>query len=366
MKITRIEPVQVSLPYTHDGPLTGFGGAVWATLSYLLVRVETDDGLVGWGEAFGYGAIPATIAAMETVVKPLALGKEVEDIESFMTSLKKPLHIFGRSGPVQYALSGLDIALWDLAGKRSGKSVGRLLADRVRDRVPAYKSFMRLEKPEIITRACVRAAAQGYTSIKLHEITIDAVAAARAALGDDISLTLDVNCAWPADQALDMARQLQPYRLKWLEEPVWPPEDLRGLAVLRDQTDVPLALGENLANAWSFMPLIEEGVVSYFQPSVTKMGGISEFNLVAHAARENGRTIAPHSPYFGPGLLATLQLAAAHEHIGGIEIFGVDLEQTLFGTIATVGTDGHIAIPDGPGLGCDPDPAVIERYRVRA
>lgn len=363
MKITHIEPIHISLPYTHDGPLTGFGGAVWPTLSYLLIRVQTDDGLVGWGEAFGYGAIPATITALETVVKPLALGRDVGDIDAFMTSLKKPLHIFGRSGCVQYALSGLDIALWDLAGKRAGKSVAALLSEKVRTSIPAYKSFMRLEKPEIVTLACERAIAQGYRSVKLHEISLPAVAAARAALGPEVSLTLDVNCAWPAAQALSMARQLAPYELKWLEEPIWPPEDLQGLSVLREQTDMPLALGENLANAWSFLPLIDEGVVDYFQPSVTKMGGISEFSIVAKAAQTSGRTIAPHSPYFGPGLLATLQLAGAYDTIGGIEIFGVDLERTVFGDVGTVGADGCIAIPDGPGLGCDPDPDVIERFR---
>ena len=364
MNIVKIEPVHVSLPYSHDGPLTGFGGSVWPTLSYLLIRVETDDRLVGWGEAFGYGAIPATIAAMETLVRPLALGRDASDIGALMISLKKPLHIFGRSGPVQYALSGLDIALWDLAGKRAGKSVGRLLSPMVRESVPAYKSFMRLERPEIITQACRRALAQGFQSVKLHEVTIDAVAAARSALGDAVSLTLDVNCAWPVQQAVQMATALLPYRLKWLEEPVWPPEDVVGLAALRRAVDIPVALGENLANASAFAPLMDNDVISFFQPSVTKMGGITEFRAVAQAAARNHRAVAPHSPYFGPGLLATLQLAAAFPCIGSVEVFGVDLEQTLFGATGTVGADGSITIPSGPGLGADPDLAVIERYRV--
>ncbi len=364
MNITAIDTIQVSIPYRHDGPLTGFGGTVWPKLSYLLIRVETEDGLVGWGEAFGYNVIPATIAAMETLVKPLALGKDTSDLAALMISLKKPLHLFGRGGPVQYALSGLDIALWDLAGKRAKKSIASLLAPKPRSSIPAYKSFMRLQEPDIIDHACKRAVEQGYQSIKLHEITVQAVAAARKAIGDEVSLTLDVNCEWPADEAIRMANQLLPYNLKWLEEPVWPPEDLTGIARLRSSVNIPLALGENLANAWSFFPLINDGVVDYLQPSVTKMGGISEFCLVAEAAAKHGRTLAPHSPYFGPGLLATLQLAAAFDNIGGIEIFGVDLDQTLFGTVGAVGADGSIALPVGPGLGCDPDLEVIERYRV--
>ncbi len=364
MKIIAIQTIQVSIPYRHEGPLTGFGGTVWPTLSYLLVRVETEDELVGWGEAFGYNAMAATIAAMETMVKPLALGKDTSNLAALMGGLRKSLHLFGRSGPVQYALSGLDIALWDLAGKRAGKSVAGLLSHEPRPSIPAYKSFMRLQQPDIISRACERAIDQGYQSIKLHEITVEAVAAARKAVGDRASLTLDVNCEWSADEAIDMARQLQPYRLKWLEEPIWPPEDLAGLARLRDTVDIPLALGENLANAWSFFPLLDDGVLDYFQPSVTKMGGISELSLVAQAAAKKGRTLAPHSPYFGPGLLATLQLAAAFRNIGAVEVFGVDLESPLFGAVGTVDANGSIAIPLGPGLGCDPDPEVIERYRV--
>lgn len=364
MKIANIEPIHVSLPYTHDGPLTGFGGSVWPTLSYLLVRVDTDDGHVGWGEAFGYGAIPATRAALETLVAPLALGREADDIPALMDSLKKPLHIFGRSGPVQYALSGLDIALWDLAGKRAGMSVARLLADTPRTSIPAYKSFMRLTAPETVARACERAVAQGYASVKLHEISIDAVVSARAALGDAPSLTLDVNCAWPAEEAIRMARALRPCRLKWLEEPVWPPEDLVGLAQLRQAVDMPIALGENLANAPAFMPLMQQDTIQYFQPSVTKVGGITEFVHIAQAATRQQRAIAPHSPYFGPGLLATLQLAAAFPCVEMMEVFGVDLEAGLFGTTAAVGKNGMIAVPDRPGLGCDPDPAVIAKYRV--
>lgn len=364
MKITDIEAIPVAIPYSHDGPLTGFGGSVWPKLTYLLVKVSTDDGLVGWGEAFGYNAIPATRAALEQIVKPLAVGKDADDLAALMLSLKKPLHLFGRSGPVQYALSGLDIALWDLAGKKAGCPVARMLAKEPRTSIPAYKSFMRLKDPAIISTACARAREQGYSSIKLHEITVEAVAAARQALGDDINLMLDVNCEWVADDAVRMAQALQPYNLKWLEEPVWPPEDVGALSRMKVAAPVPLALGENLANAWSFYPLLEDGVVDYYQPSVTKVGGISEFVDIARSATRLGRRIAPHSPYFGPGLLATVQLAAAYPVIGGIEVFGVDLDDYLFGPHGLPGSNGEIAVPVAHGLGCDPDPDIIAKYRI--
>lgn len=364
MKIASIDSIPVAIPYRHDGGQTGFGGSVWKKLSYLLIKVQTDDGLVGWGEAFGYNVIPATKKAMDDVVRPLVLGKNVGDIPAVMGPLKKVLHIYGRSGPVQYALSGLDIALWDLAGKRAGKSVAALLGGRAREAIPAYKSFMRLLEPAVISRACARALEQGYRSLKLHEITVEAVDAARREVGESIDLMLDVNCEWSADDAVEMARKLLPYHLKWLEEPIWPLEDIAGIARLRKQVDVPLALGENLANAVSFLPLLDTGVVDYFQPSVTKVGGVSDVHEIATAANALGRVLAPHSPYFGPGLLAILQLAGRHGVIGGIEIFGVDLEARLFGNVGQPGPDGMIHIPNGPGLGCDPDPDIVERYRL--
>ena len=364
MLIDKIEAIPVAIPYRHDGPPTGFGGTVWKTLNFLIVKVSCKDGAIGWGEAFGYNIIPATRVALDTVVAPLAVGRDSSDIAGLMESLKKPLHIFGRSGPVQYALSGLDIALWDIAGKRAGVSVAKLLGGASRDSLIAYSSLLRLNEPATVSNACRRALEKGFRRIKLHEITVEAVAAARDAIGDDVELMVDVNCAWRATEAMTMARRLEPYRLKWLEEPVWPPEDIEGLDRIRAVSDVPIAVGENIANAWSFKPLLKSTAVNYLQPSVTKMGGISEFSRVAMLAEMHGRLLAPHSPYFGPGILATLQMAAAYPLIGGIESFGVELEAPLFGRIGLPGADGTIAIPQGPGLGADPDPDVMTRYRV--
>lgn len=139
---------------------------------------------------------------------------------------------------------------------------------------------------------------------------------------------------------------------------------MAGLARLHREARVPLAAGENVGNAWAFQPLADSGALDYFQPSITKVGGITEFRAVAELARRHGRAVAPHSPYFGPGLLATLQMAGVYAHIDGIEIFGVQLESGLFGAVGLPGPDGEIAIPQGPGLGCDPDPAIVARYRV--
>jgi L-alanine-DL-glutamate epimerase-like enolase superfamily enzyme len=363
MRIVSMEPITVAIPYRHEGPLTGFGGSVWPTLRYLLVRVETEDGLIGWGEAFGYGVIPATAAVIRETLAPLAIGRDAADVAGLMEEIKKTVHIYGRGGPTQYALGGLDIALWDLAGKRAGRPLAELLGGLGRKAIDAYSSLMRLSDPATVRRGCERALQKGFRAVKLHETTEPAVTAAREALGPDTALMVDVNCAWRFDEALAMARSFERNRLTWLEEPIWPPEDVASMERLRAAGDTPLAAGENVPNAWAFKPLAS-GALDYLQPSVTKVGGITEFMKVASLAEFNGKRIAPHSPYFGPGLLATIQIAAACPLISWIECFGVELETPLFGSTGLPDGNGSIAVPTGPGLGMDPDPDVLARLRV--
>lgn len=361
MKITDIEVIPVALPYDHDGPPTGFGGTVWTSLRYLLIRVQTEEGLTGWGEAFGYNVIPATISALTHVVKPLVVNKSFDDPTVFTDNLKRVLHIFGRSGPIQYALSGLDIALWDLKGKQMGCSIASLLSDKRRDYVPAYKSLMKLHDPSLVSYACNKARKQGYKGVKLHEKTVETVSAARQALGSSLDLMLDVNCQWSFEEALEISNELSQFNLKWLEEPIWPPEDINSLIKLNANTGINIAVGENIANYPSFEPFLDSDGISYYQPSVTKVGGISEVKLIAEAAGNKNRKLAPHSPYFGPGLLATLQLAAAYKHIDCVEVFGVELRESLYGNSILPAENGNITIPNGPGLGFDPDIDTINR-----
>lgn len=364
MKITSIEPIVVSIPFTHDGPTTGFAGQTWSRLDYLLVKVGTDGGLTGWGEAFGYGCIPGTRAILQQQVAPLAVGRDADDIGALMGELKKTLHVFGRSGPVQYALSGLDIALWDLAGKRAGLPLHQLLGGSRRPRVKAYASKLRLSEPRHVADACEKAARRGFRGIKLHEVTVEAVAAARDAVGPQVDLMLDTNCPWSPAEAARYAQQLLPHKLAWLEEPIWPPDDIDNLATLRRRFPIPLATGENAANAWAFRALAGAPELDILQPSITKVGGVSEFLEVGALCGLHGRELVPHSPYFGPGFLATLQMAAVFPAMPWFEYLSVTLERPLFGEAGSVDGDGSISIPNAPGLGADPDPETLQRYRV--
>jgi len=362
MTIHSITPIALDLPFEVGGPKSQFAGRP-RQMAMLLVRVETDDGIVGWGEAFGYAVWPVTRTAIEKLIVPMALGKNEDDIAGVMDDLQRKLHIVGRTGPVVYALSGLDIALWDIAGKKAGKPLSALLGGARRTRLPAYASLVRYADVALVAKNSQAALERGYQAIKLHEIDPVQVKAARDAIGPDVKLMMDTNCPWTVEEALAIAAQVRPYDLHWFEEPVYPPEDFTGLARVRREGGIAVSAGENAMSPMDFRAMFQAGAVDVAQPSVTKIGGVSEMMRIARLAREHGVTLVPHSPYFGPGLLASMHMAAAFEHETMIEYSFVQLGASPLGDAIAL-SDGHVAVPTGPGLGRDPDAAIIARYKV--
>ncbi len=362
MKIARIDSHSVKVPFTFGGNPTGYGGRNWTTNNILLVRVETDTGLVGWGEAFCYGCTDAVRAALDHMIAPIAIGRDAGDIGRLSRDLQQMLHLFGRYGITTFALSGLDIALWDIAGKAANLPLHRLLGGAGRDNLPAYASLLKYRDPERVAARARQALDQGYRHIKLHETEEAEVKAAREAVGNGVAIMVDTNCPWTPEQARHMTLKLRPYDLHWLEEPIFPPEDFTAIAKLRAGTGVAMAAGENNCTSFQFREMFAAGAVDYAQPSVTKVGGVTEFQKVAVLADAAGVTLMPHSPYFGPGFLATLQLMAARaEPDGMIERYHMDLEANLYGELVNP-VSGRFTVPTGPGLGCDPDPDVIKTY----
>ena len=359
MKIARVNTYHAGIPYAYDGKRHEVGGQDWTTLGMLLVRIETQGGLVGWGEAFGHGCIPATKAAIETLVGPWLLGRDASDIGGIAHGLGQAMHLFGRNGPLSYAMAGVDIALWDIAGKRAGLPLHDLLGGARRRTLPCYASLLRYGEPARTAHNAAAAAAEGYAAVKLHEVDTASVLAARDALGPDALLMDDVNCPWTVSEAVERAALLEPAGLHWLEEPVWPPEHAAGLATVRLSGGIPIAAGENVATLHGFADLFAAEAVDIAQPSVAKIG-ITEARRVMALADAHGVRVVPHCAYFGPGYLASLHLAATMAE-APLERLWLTLEASPFGPWLDA-PGGMAAVPPGPGLGCDPDEAVLTRY----
>lgn len=360
-RIASIATTLLQLPFSHGGPPGFFAGRPRTAIEMLLVRVDTEDGCTGWGEAFGPGVWPATQAVIENILAPMCVGVDAANIEAFNDDLQRKLHPLGRSGPVVYALAGLDIALWDIRAQRAGVPLCRLLANEPAREMQAYASLFRYADSELVARKCTEALEDGYTHIKLHETSIDAVRAARTTSPAGTPLMLDTNCPWSVEQAIQMAHALREFDLLWLEEPVWPPDDHAGLTRVRREGGIPVAAGENAASATELRHLLAAGALDYAQPSVIKIGGVTPMlDAIAHAA-SHGTAVMPHSPYFGPGLLATLHVCAARAPDALVEIYYCDLEASPLGaSVAPV--SGRLAVPQGPGLGARPDPAIVRKY----
>lgn len=365
MKITAVETHLIRVPCDMGAAPRAFSGVGWTTMDTLFVRVVTEDGLEGWGEGFGHACCPATRAAIDTQLGPAFLGEDARDIGRLMRRMAQRVHLFGRNGPLTYALSAFDIALWDIAGKEAGQPLWRLLGGAPLSHVNAYASLLRYEDPASMAAAIERATGQGYRAAKLHEIELAPIRAAREAGGPELRLMVDTNCPWTVDEAIRRARAMQAFDLDWLEEPVWPPEDRAGLARVRRDGGVPIAAGENAAGLHDFKHLFEAGAVDIAQPSVAKIGGVSEVLRIAALADAFSVRVVPHCAYFGPGFLASLHLHAALVPEMPFERLFVDLEASPYGDLV-VAKGGQVAVPQGPGLGCDPDRDILARYATSA
>jgi L-alanine-DL-glutamate epimerase-like enolase superfamily enzyme len=361
MKIVRIDTQIVEIPFHDGGKGQGITPTTWHTLENVLIRLEDEHGNVGWGEAFGYFVADATKALIDRLIAPLLVGRQVDDIAGFNRELQLRLHLFGRYGVTMFAISGVDIALWDLAARREGVPLHKLLGQARREQVAAYASLVRYADDEVAPVICEKALAMGFRDIKLHEVTVPEVAACRRAIGFDVPLATDVNCSWSVADRREWLPALAELQLAWLEEPIFPPEDFATLASLRGH-GVPLSAGENWCTAVQFEQALLAGAVDSIQPSVTKVGGISECLHIAALAERHDAVVLPHCPYFGPGLVATLHLAAVQPRVPQVEYLFVEPAGWLY-PVEQLRQGNQLQIPQGPGLGLDIDLAVAERFR---
>ena len=364
MKITRVSTVVYRQHLKSGSPKLKFAGEGRSTFETLLIKVETDEGVVGWGEAFPHRVWPAIRLLVDSLIAPVCIGADPTDIGKLMKKLIYHVHGVGRAGPAMYALSGLDIALWDILGKVANLPIYKLLGGAQCDRLPAYASLLKYNDTKVVTAVSEDALSRGYDELKIHETGRDEITAAANLLHqhNGNSLMVDVNAPWNLQEALTATEPLRELGLKWIEEPVWPPEDF-GAAAEISASGVPVAIGENVLTPSDFARLIETRAVDYIQPSVAKIGGISIMRDIIVSANRANVAIAPHSAYFGPGLIATAHLSAALAPAPMVERLYCDLTESPFGNWYEP-VDGFLALPQGPGLGIEPDQKLLDKLSV--
>ena len=363
-KIAKAETILVSIPFESGGTAPwSFGGAPRNAFDIMLVRLETEDGLVGWGEAFSRNQDRSLAAMIETRILPLVVGRDAGEIAKIKFELEFELHNFGRVGPIIYGISAVEIALWDILGKRCGQPLVALLGGAFADKVEVYASLMRYGSEELVAEWTKKAIARGYRHVKLHEVEMPVIRAAVEAADGKAAVTLDTNCPWSVEEALEYDRELGPLGLHWLEEPVWPPENYKGLARVRATGRHRIAAGENAGSMHDFVAMMDAGAIDIAQPEVAKTGGIIELQKIAALCEANGVEFVPHCALFGPGQVATIHINAAHRRVPVLERLFCDFEAELYGDEG-VPKKAHYKVPTGPGLGRDPDPDVIKEYLV--
>lgn len=339
---------------------------------HTLIAVHTDQGLVGLGSVFTNAAL---VQAALAVLEPLYRGESALEPERVSEKLHQHMFWLGRGGSITHAISGIDIALWDLLGQATGQSVGRLLGGRYRERVQPYASLL-MDEPAAMQERLLAVKQQGFRAFKIgwgpfgrrNAQTDEAIVkAAREAVGADSKLMVDAGASdayWPNGYkwALNTAKMLAEYDIDWFEEPLVP-DAMQDFVLLREHSPVPIAGGEVLTRRQAFQPWMAARALDIVQPDVPKVGGISEERRIGWMAQDHGVRFIPHGWNTAVGLAADLHLACAFP--------GTDMVEYLTGSPfiddITVGgwsldDDGMLAIPTAPGLGLQLDPDAVERH----
>lgn len=362
--IARVEAIPLQLPLQRS---VAFSTRRLTSRSFVIVRVTTESGATGVGYTYGGRLIAA---AVDLELAPHIIGRDPGAIEKIWGDLYRESLLLGRRGAVIRAMSAIDIALWDLLGKRLGASLAQLLG-ATRSSVPAYFSggyYREGGALEDVAEEAERAVAAGFSSMKIKvgglrlADDVERARLAREVLGDERLLALDANNAWPdAAAALPAIRRFAEHDPWWIEEPLMP-DDVAGHARLASQLEMPVATGEIEATRWGFAALIDAGAADILQPDACVCGGVSEWLKIAHLAAAHGLAVAPH---WNADL--HVHLAAATENCLAIEWFDLNEDVYNFDLVLAehlVASDGIVEVPTRPGVGLVLDEDAVARYRV--
>lgn len=364
-RIIAIDCFHFALPFTTGGPQMGFRPSLaarpWVKLECVHVRIRTADGLEGWGEAFGNMAAAGTMTTLASVVAPWFLGQPADRHGALIAEARKAFMSFGRSGPVLYALSGLDIALWDLTAQRAGKPLWALLGGNGAP-LTRYASLMRYGGDlDAVARNATRYRDLGYETIKIHEVTVEAFRTAATAAGGAGRVMIDVNCTWTPNQASEILTMIAGEDYFWIEEPIWPTDD-HGAMARTAALGQKLAAGENAASTADLIDMASDPVFAYVQPSVAKIGGISEMLHLLAAVGAGGNKLFPHAFYCGPAYLATAHLLSGWPVPVPLETAAVEFEALPHDQYDP--RQPTFTFPERPGLGYCPNSSWLSRHLV--
>jgi D-galactarolactone cycloisomerase len=335
-----------------------------------LVVVESDDGAVGYGEAFGLPHAGAATAIINGVIAPALVGSRIGEPVEMLNDLERYFAAMGSTrGPAMEALSGVDIALWDLKARAARMPLATLLAGTPGP-VPTYVSPVGFQDhPDKSARAARAFLDEGYTAIKLKigrglAIDLDHIAAVRGEMGPNAPLYLDVNCAYDVPTAIAVAKALAPYNIGWFEEPV-PPDDPQALAEVRRASPVPIAAGENEFTLLAHAALVAADAVDFLQPNIARAGGVSGLLAIGALCARAGIAMAPHGVGTCVGVSAALHVCRAAHAVHAYE--ANRLLNPLRDEMAVrplITQDGQLVAQDAPGHGGEPDFKRLARYAV--
>lgn len=376
MKITDVQTKLLVAPITR---VAISGGRAATQRDVLLVKVLTDEGitgesfLTGLGDAHGSEA-PTIKIVIDEGLKKIILGEDPLNVERLWAEMYRLTRRFGRKGAVVRAISGVDIALWDIRGKRAGLSLHQM-AGGFRDEMPVYISgghYFKGAGIEGLIEEMTPAVERGFKGVKIRVGRLSVleetkrVAALREALGPEMKIMVDANCAWDRITAMQMVRHLEPYNIFWMEEPI-SPDDYEGYAQLRTATTIPIAAGENEYTRYGFKELIARGCVDIIQPDVTRMGGVTEWLRVANVATTWGVPIAPHAVHeVHSSLVAAIPNGLILEFFNASHPQHEFLDQLILEPReAKVAENGFVKIQKKPGIGLTFNENLIQQYEVK-
>jgi L-alanine-DL-glutamate epimerase-like enolase superfamily enzyme len=336
-----------------------------------IIEVLTDEGLTGIGSAMTSKAL---IEAAVKLLQPLLIGERADEPARLSEKLRQSTFWQGRGGAVEHAISGIDIALWDLMGKICNQPISRLLGGCYRDRIKPYGSIL-FDEPARLRETLQHTVARGFKAIKLgwrpfgrRDRRVDELLMrlARDTVGPDVELMVDAGGSeqfWPHGYkwALETAKMLAAYDVVWFEEAL-PPDDLNGYIELRRHAPLPIAAGEVLTRRQSFRPFIEQHALDIIQPDCTKCGGLTEAWRIAWMAYEHNVQWVPHGWNTAIGLAADLQLSAAMPVARYVEYLTpcVYLDEIVTEPFRP-DADGYLTIPERPGLGIELNREALNR-----